>query len=189
MPSKDDALNNKYICSSDFLKGSWNGKYEKSPIKLTASRSDAKNEVLDLKVWIHDKNEDKEQALIPVKIIPLKINDNTFVLLMPDIGALIKEGNYNAMSSGFLYPVMKIFKISKAETEKLTFQEVIFTKKAEKDKTVKLSPEMKMWGENSNMLYGTSTEITDYLKDGKYRLSEETVLNKVKEPTEEKASS
>jgi hypothetical protein len=84
------------------------------------------------------------------------------------------------MSGGLLYPVMKLFKVQKAG-DTLKIQEVIFTKKEGKDKVVKLDPAMKMWGSNSNTIYGSSTEIINFLQKGKYRLSKEIIFQKVQQ--------
>jgi len=51
------------------------------------------------------------------------------------------------MSNGFLYPVMKIFKIVPLKGNKLSFQEVIFTQKVEKDKIVKIGSRYENVGE------------------------------------------
>jgi hypothetical protein len=127
-------------------------------------------------VWIYDK--DKKQPMIPMKVCILAIKENKYVIFMADMEKIMKNGGYSDLSNGFLYPVMKIFKITQPGPDKLALQEVIFTKKVDKEKVVALDSKMKMWGENSNVIYGTSSEIVSYLEAGKYELSKETVLTK-----------
>ncbi|MDD5728206.1 MAG: hypothetical protein PHV59_06560 [Victivallales bacterium] len=178
MPSADDAVNEKYRRSPVYLGGRWTGNYNKSGIEADARAGDAKNQDLDLTVRICDK--DKKQRLIPVKAIAFAVKDDNYVLFGADAGQLIKQGNYHPMSGGLLYPVMKIFKIQVRDADTLEVYEVIFTKNADKDKIVKLDPSMKIWGVNSNTLYGTSTEILGFLEKGAFRLSDAIVLKKVK---------
>lgn len=176
MPSKDDIVNSKLKCSSTFLNGFWLGTYEKSKIELDIKQDKDKGESCSMTVWIYEKK--KKQPLIPTKIIAFQIKKSKYILLVADIGKIAKRGDYSSMSHGLLYPVMKLFRVAQLKKNKLSFREVIFTKKIEKDKIVKLSPSMKMWGNNSNTIYGTSTEIISYLQTGKYRLSPKTVLTK-----------
>ena len=178
MPSKDDPVNNKFKCSSTFLSGYWNGKYEKSRIEIDVKQDNNKEKSCSVNVWIYDK--DKKQALVPAKIIAFEVKENKYVLFVADIGEIMKRGSYSPMSGGFLYPVMKIFMVAEQKQDKLSFQEVIFTQKIEKNKIVKLDPSMKMWGDNSNMIYGTSSEIISYLQKGKYKLSSKNILTKYK---------
>jgi len=176
MPSKDDPVNKKFQCSSSFLNGYWLGKYEKSKIEVDVKPDNNKEKSCSADIWIYDK--DKKQPLIPVKMIVFQVKEDKYILFVADIGKMVKQGNYSNISNGFLYPVMKIFKITQMEPNKLSFQEVIFTKKIDKNKTVKLDAAMKMWGENSNMIYGTSTDIISYLQKGKYSLSDKNILTK-----------
>lgn len=176
MPSKDDAINKKFKCSSAFLNAYWLGKYEKSKIEIDVKQDDNKEKSCSVSIWIYDKN--KKQALIPAKIIVFAVKGNKYVLFVADIGEIVKRGAYSPMSNGFLYPVMKIFMLAEQKQNKLSFQEVIFTQKTKKDKIIKLDPEMKMWGDNSNIIYGTSSEIISYLQKGKYKLSSKNILTK-----------
>ena len=176
MPSKDNPFNSKFKCSSAFINGYWIGKYEKSKIEIDIKADNNKNNPCSADIWIYDK--DKKQPIIPMNVIPFRIKEDKYVLLCPTIDKMVKKGNYSDISLGFLYPVMKIFKVTESGPDKLSYQEVIFTKKEGKDKTVKLDPSMKMWGDNSNTLYGTSTEIIGYLEKGKYQLSEKSELMK-----------
>jgi hypothetical protein len=43
-----------------------------------------------------------------------------------------------------------------------------------------------MWGDNSNMIYGTSTEIINYLQKGKYQLSKKNTVSKSGESPKKK---
>ena len=129
----------------------------------------------------------KKQLLIPMKVIAFKVKEDKYVLFTADIGKIIKQGDYSPISNGFLYPVMKIFKVNQPEQNKLSYREVIFTKKVGKGKVVKLDSAMKMWGENSNMIYATSTEIISYLENGKYQLSEKSTVSKRIEAPEKPA--
>jgi hypothetical protein len=176
MPSQGDAINKKFKCSSAFLNGYWLGTYEKSKIEIDIKQDDKKGASSSIAICIYDK--DKKQPLIPAKIIVFQVKKGKYILFVADIGEIVKRGGYNPMSNGFLYPVMKIFKIVPLKKNKLSFKEVIFTQKVEKDKIVKLDPGMKMWGDNSNTIYGTSTEIISYLQKDKYRLSPKTILTK-----------
>ncbi|MFA7184054.1 MAG: hypothetical protein WC082_04135 [Victivallales bacterium] len=176
MPSKDDIINSKLKSSSAFLEGFWRGKYEDSKVEAEVVRNKGKNESCSATIWIYDK--DKKLPLIPIKLFVLAAKSGEFVIFLADTGKLFKDNNYNPLSGGFLYPVTKIFKLTRSGPGKLSLQEVIFTKKLGKDKLVTLSSDMKMWGENSNMIYGTSSEVVAYLEAGKYELSKETVLTK-----------
>ena len=144
MPSKDDPVNSKVQCSSEFLNGYWTGLYEKSKVEINVKPDGDKKESCSVDIWIYDK--DKKQRLIPMKVIAFKVKEDKYVLFTADIGKMIKQGDYSPVSNGFLYPVMKIFKVSQPEQNKLSYQEVIFTKKVGKDKVVKLDSSMKMWG-------------------------------------------
>ena len=175
MPSSDDKANEKYRRSPAYMSGKWNGKYGKSKVEIDASMSSPEAEAIDLKIWITDK--EKRQAMIPVKSIALAVKKDKYALFVADTGTLIKQGNYSPMSGGLLYPVMKLFKLETVGNT-LKVQEVIFTKKEGKDKVVKLDPAMKMWGSNSNTIYGSSTEIINFLQEGKYRLSKEIIFKK-----------
>lgn len=115
--------------------------------------------------------------MIPVKSVALTVQKEKYALFVADTGKLIKQGNYSPISGGLLYPVMKLFKIQ-VTNDTLKAQEVIFTKKEGKDKVVKLDPAMKMWGSNSNTIYGSSTEIIGFLQKGKYILSKEIIFQK-----------
>ncbi len=176
MPSKDDSVNEKFVCSSAFLNGYWLGKYEKSKVEIDVKPDNNKEKSCSADIWIYDK--DKKQPLIPVKMIAFQVKEDKYVLFVADIGEIVKRGHYSNISNGFLYPVMKIFKLTQPEPNKLSFQEVIFTKKVDKNKIVKLDSAMKMWGDNSNTIYGTSTEIISYLEKGKYSLSDKNILTK-----------
>ena len=177
MPSKDDPVNNKYKCSSAFLHGSWDGLYEKSKVEITVKPDgEDKQEDCRAEIWIYDK--DKKQPLIPMKLIAFQVKEYKYLLFVADIEKILGKDNYSGVSFVFLYPVIKLFKVTQTEPEKLSYQEVIFTKKVGKGKVVKLDSSMKMWGDNSNMLYGTSTEIISYLQNGKYSLSDRNVLTK-----------
>ena len=177
MPSKDDPVNNKYKCSSAFLHGSWDGLYEKSKVEITVKPDGGdKQEDCRVDIWIYDK--DKKQPLIPMKLIAFQVKEYKYLLFVADIEKILEKDNYSGVSFVFLYPVMKLFKVTQMKPEKLSYQEVIFTKKVGKGEVVKLDPAMKMWGDNSNMLYGTSTEIISYLENGKYQLSEKSTVSK-----------
>lgn len=178
MPSPDDKVNEKYRRSPAYMSGKWNGKYGESQVEIDAGMSSPEAEAIDLKIWITDKK--KKQAMIPVKSLVLAVGKDKYALFVADTGKLIKQGNYSPMSGGLLYPVMKLFKVQKAG-DTLKIQEVIFTKKEGKDKVVKLDPAMKMWGSNSNTIYGSSTEIINFLQKGKYRLSKEIIFQKVQQ--------
>lgn len=182
MPSKDDPVNSKVQCSSEFLNGYWTGLYEKSKVEINVKPDGDKKKSCSADIWIYDK--DKKQLLIPMKVIAFKVKEDKYVLFTADIGKMIKQGDYSPVSNGFLYPVMKIFKVNQPEQNKLSYQEVIFTRKVGKDKVVKLDSAMKMWGENSNMIYATSTEIISYLENGKYQLSEKSTVTKSIETSE-----
>lgn len=182
MPSKEDPVNVKYKCSNAFLNGYWVGAYEKSKLEIKVKPGKQEKSPCRADIWIYDKN--KKQLIIPMILIPLQVKEDKYVLLLADIGEMMKKGDYSPVSNGFLYPVMKIFKVSQPEPGKLSYQEVIFTKKEGKDKIVKLDTSMKMWGDNSNMLYGTSSEIFSYLEDGKYQLSEKSTVTKQNEAPE-----
>ena len=178
MPSPDDKTNEKYRRSPAYMSGKWNGKYGKSQVEIDASMSSPEAEAIDLKIWITDK--EKKQAMIPVKSVILAVGKNKYALFVADTGKLIKQGNYSPMSGGLLYPVMKLFKVQ-AAGDTLKVQEVIFTKKEGKDKVVKLDPAMKMWGSNTNTIYGSSTEIIGFLQEDKYRLSKEIIFKKAQQ--------
>ena len=175
MPSPDDKANEKYRRSPAYMSGKWNGNYGKSKVEIDATMSTPETEAIDLKIWITDK--EKRQAMIPVKSIALTVKKEKYALLVADTGKLIKQGNYSPMSGGLLYPVMKLFKIQ-ATADTLKVQEVMFTKKEGKDKIIKLDPAMKMWGNNSNTIYGSSSEIISCLQKGKYLLSKEIIFQK-----------
>jgi hypothetical protein len=160
------------------MSGKWNGKYGESQVEIDAGMSSPEAEAIDLKIWITDKK--KKQAMIPVKSLVLAVGKDKYALFVADTGKLIKQGNYSPMSGGLLYPVIKLFKVQTAG-DTLKIQEVIFTKKEGKDKVVKLDPAMKMWGSNSNTIYGSSTEIINFLQKGKYRLSKEIIFQKVQQ--------
>jgi hypothetical protein len=184
MPSKGDLENSKLACPSAFLGGYWIGVYEKSKIEMNVKPDGDKKESCSADIWIYDK--DKKQLMIPMKLITFKVKEDKYVLFSADIGKMVKQGNYSPVSNGFLYPVMKIFKITQPDQNKLSYQEVIFTKKEGKDKIVKLDSAMKMWGDNSNMIYGTSTEIINYLQKGKYQLSKKNTVSKSGESPKKK---
>ena len=182
MPSEDASVGDKFKCSSAFLDGSWLGTYEKSKIEIDIKQNKHKRESCSATVWIYDKK--KKKSLIPVELIAFQIKKNKYVLLVADLKKIVKRGDYSDQSLFLLYPIIKIFKLNELKNKKLSFQDVIFTKKVGKDKIVKLDPMMKMWGDNSNTIYGTSTEIISYLQTGKYRLSGETILTKTNEVIE-----
>jgi len=182
MPSKEDPVNSKLKCSSAFLNGYWAGKYEKSKVEIEVKPDANNKESCNMAIWIYDK--DKKQPIIPMKAIVFQVKEDKYVLLSPNIGKMLKKDNYSEISMGFLYPVMKIFKVIQPKPDKLSYQEVIFTRKEGKNKLVKLDPSMKMWGENSNTIYGTSTEIISYLENGKYQLSSKNMMEKRSEAPE-----
>ncbi len=182
IPSKDDPVNNKFKCSSAFLNGYWLGAYEKSKIEIDVKPDKNKDNPCNADIWIYDK--DKKQLLIPMKIVTFKVKEDKYILFIANIEEIVKRSDYSAFSMGFLYPVMKIFKITQTEQNKLSYQEVIFTKKDGKEKIVKLDSAMNMWGNNSNMIYGTSSEIISYLQNGKYQLSEKNMVIKRNETPE-----
>lgn len=179
VPSKGDIVSDKLTSSVAFLDGFWQGKYEDSKVEVEAEQDKGKDKSSGVTVWIYDK--DKKQPMLPMKVFVIAVKENKYVIFLPDMEKLMKSGGYSPVSNGFLYPVMKIFKLTQAGPDKLSLQEVIFTKKDDQDKVVTLSPEMKMWGENSNMIYGTSSAIVGYLEAGQYELSKETVLTKTAE--------
>ncbi|MDD5599899.1 MAG: hypothetical protein PHV82_18290 [Victivallaceae bacterium] len=176
VPSKDDVINSKLRSSSAFLDGFWQGKYEDSKVEAEVVQDKGRDESCSVTVWIYDK--DKKLPMIPMRVFVFAVKDDKYVIFLADAEKLVKGNNYSPFSGGFLYPVMKIFKLTQPEPDKLSLQEIIFTKKLDKEKVVTLSPNMKMWGENSNMIYGTSSEVVAYLEAGKYELSKETVLTK-----------
>ena len=176
VPSKNELVNQKFKCSSAFLSGYWIGKYEKSKVEIDVRQDKNKDNPCIVDIWIYDK--DKKEPLIPMRMLAFQIKENKYVLFVADIEKIVKRSDYSAFSTLFLYPVMKIFKVNQPEQNKLSYQEVIFTKKVGKNKVVKLDSAMKMWGDNSNMLYGTSTEIISYLENGKYQLSEKSTVSK-----------
>ena len=177
MPVKDDALEKEHRCSPVFMKGDWKGHYGKNKIELSAKPADKDQNSLDLTVWVQNKK--KKNAMIPFMVLAFKVEKDTFALCAANIAQLLDKGKYDLMSGGFLYPVMKIFKVTQRD-KNLVVQEVIFTEKGKENKLKKLDPAMKMWGENSNMLYGKPRDIVEFIKKGKFKLSEEIVLEPAK---------